>query len=181
MRPLLLCRERLTRILTVLEREGGVCTLRDLYRTYRIHDWEVEQAEESGWVNISERKPAVGRPSRVAEKLSKTQCAKLPPWRYTIPREISIRHWRFAMETVDFMNGGRFGFKVATAVHAYLKAFPNAKSRAGAYASASRLMKRRDVRIARLWFQRTTELRNYETMPGSPAAILERLKELKLI
>lgn len=60
MRALLLCRERLTRLLSVLEREGGSCSLRRLWRNFSIWGWEVEQAEEA------EHKPHVGRPSLVA-------------------------------------------------------------------------------------------------------------------
>jgi hypothetical protein len=181
MRPLILCRERMNRILGILDRNGGIVSLRDFWRTYGVHEWEVEQAEELGWLRIVTRKPRVGRPSFVAEKLSESHSAKYPPCRYEIPREISYRHERFAMESVNTMPGGCFGFKMATRVRAYLKTFPNAKSRAGACASANRLMKRRDVRMARLWFQRTTQVRNFEPMPVTVDAIIHRLRELGLL
>ena len=67
MRPLILCRERLGRIRRVLERYGGTATMRDLWRSHTIYDWEIEQAAEMGWFKISTRKPRVGRPSRVVE------------------------------------------------------------------------------------------------------------------
>lgn len=182
MRPLILCREHLYRILKILDRHQGTVSIRDLGRTYRIWEWQVEQAAELGWVRILTRQPRVGRPSRFAQKLSKTEAAKLPPFRRNIPGCISIRHARFASESVDVMpGGGRFGFKVSTLVRAYLRAFPEARSRAGAGASATRLMKRRDVRFARYWFQRTSGMRTYEPMPRSVDAIIARLRELGLL
>ena len=115
MRQLLLCRERLTRLLTVLDREGGSCSVRDLYRSYGIREWEVEQAEQTGWVRISEHKRTVGRPSRVAAKLSETQSAKLPPWRYAIPKELSIRHHNFVFQmTCVGPRRNAFGFGLQT-------------------------------------------------------------------
>lgn len=180
MRQHLLCRERLNRLLTVLERNGGTCSLRDLYRTYRIHEWEVEQAEEAGWVAISERKPVVGRPSRVAAKLSKKGSAKLPPPRYAIPRELSIRHWRFAIELASVgPTRSIIGFGLSSATRAYLIAFPQAKSRAGAAASASRLLKKPMIQAARRWFL-ASDLGTYrEEMPMTPSAIYSRLAELR--
>lgn len=181
MRPPILCRERLTRILSLLDRVGGIISIRDFSRRFAVHSWELKQAEELGWINIAERNPRIGRPSRVVEKLSKNHSAKLPLHRSDIPREIQYRHKRFAMETLDIVPGGSLGIKISTRVRAYLKVFPNAKSRAGASASASRLMKRRDVRVARLWFQKTIGLQCYEQMPNTVEGIIQRLKERALI
>jgi hypothetical protein len=180
MRPLILCRERLTRLLFVLDSEGGECSVRRLCRNFAIRDWEVEQAEEAGWVMISERKPRVGRPSSVARKVSENQSAKLPPWRMQIPKELSVRHWRFAMEMTGIEYGrGHFGFTLSSATRAYLIAFPNARSRAGAAASASRLLKRPMIQAARRWFL-ATDLHSYdEEMPETPQAIYRRLAELR--
>jgi hypothetical protein len=50
----------------------------------------------------------------------------------------------------------------------------------GASASASRLMKRLDVR-AMSWFQRSVEMRAYENMPNNINAILTRFRELGLL
>jgi hypothetical protein len=151
-----------------------------LYRTYRIHNWEVEQAEEAGWVAISEHKPAVGRPSLVAAKLSNSRVAKLPPWRCQIPKELSVRHWRFAFELTNIVDGrGYFGFSLPTAVRAYLIAFPAAKSRAGAAASASRLRKKPMIQAARRWFMATDLHSHDEEMPNTPAKIYARLAELR--
>ena len=183
MRSSILCRERLHRILTLLDRNGGQVEVRTLERNHRVYSWEVEQAEELGWIRIFERKPAVGRPARVAEKLSESGSAKLPPWRYGVPRQISIRHWRFALESVGTMPGGYFGCKPATLVHAYLVAFRNCRSRRGASASATRLMKRRDVRLMRRWFilMFQGKIDRDEEMPDTESGIVARLRELGLI
>ncbi len=180
MRSLLLCRERLTRLLAVLDREGGSCSLRALYRTYGIRDWEVEQAEEAEWVSITEQKPVVGRSSFVATKLSKSLSAKLPPWRFQIPKELSCRHWRFALEsTMPAPSRNEFGCSLSSATRAYLIAFPYAKSRAGAAASASRLLKRPMIQAARRWFLAADLHSHNEEMPKTPYAIQARLAELK--
>jgi hypothetical protein len=181
MRSNILCRERLNRILEILSRNNGTFTLRDFSRTYSINEWELEQAQDLGWIRIEERKPRVGRPSRIAVKLSESHTAKLPPFRRGIPKEISLRHRWFALHSVSVTSGGYFGFRLATAVEAYLETFPNARSRKAAYASASRLMKRRDVRVARLWYQRTTGMRPDESMPTTVDAIIARLRELGLL
>lgn len=145
-----------------------------------MREWEVEQAEEAGWVPIFVRKPAVGRPSRVATKLSKSEVAKLPPWRRQIPKELSVRHWRFALELASVgLTRGYFGFGLSNATRAYLIAFPQARSRAGAAASASRLLKNPMIRAARRWYL-SSDLGTYdEEMPKTPAAIYARLAELR--
>ena len=183
MRSSILCRERLHRILALLDRYGGQVEIRTLGRNHNVPSWEVEQAEELGWVRVFERKPPVGRPARVAEKLSKSPSAKLPPWRYQIPREISIRHWRFALESVGTMPGGYFGFKQSTLVRAYLLAFPNCRSRSGASVNATRLMKRRDVRLMRRWWLLVIQgkIDRCEEMPNTASGIVNRLRELGLI
>jgi hypothetical protein len=163
-----------------MDREGGSCSLRDLYRTHGIREWEVEQAEEAGWVAISERKPAVGRPSRVARKLSKNQAAKLPPWRFQIPKEMSQRHWRFALQLASVgPQRGFLGVGLSSATRAYQIAFPRAKSRAGAAASASRLLRNPMIRAARRWFFSSDLVSYDEEMPKTPAAIYARLAELR--
>jgi hypothetical protein len=163
-----------------LDRAGGECSLRDLYRSYSVRNWVVEQAEEAGWVAIFERKPAVGRPSRVAVKLSGMLSAKLPPKRNTIPQELSIRHWRFAFELASIAPArNEFGCSLCSATRAYLIAFPQARSRAGAAASASRLRKKPIIQAARRWFM-ANDLHSYnEEMPATPAAIYERLADLR--
>jgi len=145
-----------------------------------MREWEVEQAEKAGWVRISERKPSVGRPSWYAVKLSETQSAKLPPWRFQIPKELSPRHWRFALELASVAPArNEFGFSLSSATRAYLIAFPDAKSRAGAAASASRLLKKPMVRAARRWYLSSDLGTYHEEMPKTPAKIYARLAELR--
>lgn len=181
MRPSILCRERLNRILTVLDREDGECSMRRLARNFSVWEWEVEQAEDLGWLAISERKPRVGRPSRIATKLSECPSAKLPLWRYAIPKEMSIRHYNFALQLASVgPRRNAFGFGLQTAVDAYyMRSFPCSRSGAGVAASASRLMKRPMIQAARRWFL-ATDLHDYsEEMPATPAAIYPRLAELR--
>ncbi len=179
MRPLLLCRERLNRLLSVLERTDGVCSVRDLFRSYGIRDWEVQQAANAGWVSICERKPPVGRSSLVAVKLSENPSAKLPPYRYAIPNELSIRHQRFVLESISAVsNRNMFGFGIQSATDAYLRAFPTCKSRAAAAVNACRLMKRPMIRAARLWYRRIDMTLLDEPLPPTPADVYRRLREL---
>lgn len=77
MRPAILCRERLNRILTVLDRNDGVLSVRDFMRSYGVYSWELEQAATLGWVMIETLKPPVGRPSRIIRRLSETTASTL--------------------------------------------------------------------------------------------------------
>ena len=63
---LILCRERLHRIQRILGSfDGKPVTLRDFTRRYNVWKWEVEQAAEMRWVEITVLKPPTGRPSSV--------------------------------------------------------------------------------------------------------------------
>ncbi len=179
MRPFILCLERLERIRRILERRGGTASIRDLRRSYMVFRWEIEQAAELGWLTITTRKPRVGRPSLVAE-VSRKENAKSPPPLSSIEREISIRHWRFALLSVTrcVRNGARsFGFPGI--VSAYIETY-RPRSRNGAYASTNRLLKRPDVQAAREWFyaQSGGELPLYEAMPATASGIRKRLREI---
>ena len=158
---------------------GGTATLRDLGRSYVIQSWEVEQAAALGWVAITERKPRSGRPSRMAT-LCELENAKLPPLRRFIEREISYRHQAFALASVcvTVHRGSKFIGMPGT-VAAYLEVY-RPRSRAGAAASCSRLLKRRDIRALRAWFyaQANYEIPRSEPMPRTASGILRRLKEL---
>lgn len=82
MAPLILCRERLERIQHILKRAAGeAVSVRDFVRTHSVRDWELNQAAELGWVEITLRKPPTGRPSSVvtAAAVNKSGAAKLPP------------------------------------------------------------------------------------------------------
>lgn len=76
-------------------------------------------------------------------------------------KRIYWKHATFAERAVFdcIKNGSEFmGFNIPPFVTAYLRLYPKAKSRAGARASMSRLMRRRDVRAAVQW--------NYAVMTG---------------
>jgi len=98
-----------------------------------------------------------------------------------IPKELSHRHWRFALQLASVApTRGYFGFGLSSATRAYLIAFPEAKSRAGAAASASRLLKKPIIRAARRWFL-SSDLGTYrEEMPKTAQAIYCRLAELRV-
>jgi len=149
MRPLILCLERLQRILRVFQREGDEVSIRRFRRNHEIYPWEIEQAAELGWLVIETRKPRTGRPSTVARKLSNSPSAKLPPRRSTIGRRISIRHQRFVH---FYLCGGGF-FTKPSARRAYLLAFPDARSLSGVDASAHRLLRHPDVRAYLTWIR----------------------------
>lgn len=179
MRPLILCRERLGRIRRVLERCGGTATMRDLWRSHTICAWEIEEAAKMGWCKISVRKPRVGRHSRVVE-LCEQYDAEMPPVRRCIEKEISIRHWWFALRSVgESVKHGMRRWGLPGIVSAYVSTY-RPRSRNGAYASASRLLQRADVRAARQWFyaQSGGELPPGEKMPTTASCIRARLREL---
>lgn len=146
MRPLILCRERLLRILSILDRKGGEVSVRDLYRTFGIFEWEVMQAEALGWLTITTVKPTTGRPAVIAKKVSNPVAAKLPPPRWDIPSDISFRHWNFVFAYLST-------WPPCNATAAYLASFHNARTKAGARASASRLLKHPDIKAALAWIR----------------------------
>ena len=97
---LILCRERLHRIQRILGSfDGKPVTLRDFTRRYNVWKWEVEQAAEMRWVEITVLKPPTGRPSSVVRlrEHSETRSAKVPPPRRFMGKMISCRHYNFAM------------------------------------------------------------------------------------
>jgi len=145
----MLSRERLDRLCAVLARQGGSETIRQLSRRFAIFPDEIVEAEALGWVEIETWKPRTGRPSRIV-RLSKNQPAKLPPWRRQVARPIPIRHWRFAKRSVfEAVRGGMPGHGIPPLVAAYRDTFPDAKSKAGAAASCSRLLRHPHVFAAR--------------------------------
>jgi hypothetical protein len=179
MHPSILCRERLLRILDLLDRYGGHMPARTLQRNHGVFDWEVEQAAELGWLAISERKPAVGRPARVVEKLSKTQSAKLPPHRNEIERHIPVRHRLFAIHSVSVTESSSpLNWRLRSATESYLLAFPRCKSRGAAAVGASRLMKLVSVKLMRRWLFCNEEGRVSGDMPWS---LVELKQELEAI
>jgi hypothetical protein len=182
MRPLTLCRERLNRILSILERNDGALTVREFARTFSVWEWEIEQAAALGWLKIETRKPRTGRPSRIATIVSKPQAAKLPPYRWQIEKQISIRHWNFAFHSAysAIKGGSSFIWRIPPYTDAYQQAFPAARNRRAAAASMSRLLRHPHVRAARAWFYSkiSHEISKDEPMPDTASGIWQRLREL---
>jgi len=162
MRDLILSSETLVKILLKLRRRqhGERVTVRDLERGHGIWKWETEQAAEMGWVSITETKPPRGRPAYVVElteaaleslgmlsqgddgapKTANKSCQLIwPPGRHQIPKT-NLRWSAFLHEW--FMCW-------ANATQAYMNVY-KCRSRNGARASASRLMKRPEVQ-KELW------------------------------
>ena len=182
MRTMNLCRERLNRLLRLLEGKNDGISIRDLYRNFRIEWWEVEQAEKLGWVSISVHKPPRGRPSRRVQKVSENQHAKYPPFRYAVPKWISWKHRLFAEWTQSIVTAPNlFGFRMLSKAEAYMRAFPNCRNRNAAAASASRLMKRTDVKLMIFWL-RCESIRQVERpMPFTIPELIEQLEPLGVI
>lgn len=182
MRPLILCRERLNRLLHVLDRMGGIAPIRDLGRSHGIWWWEVEQAEKLGWVRVSTNKPATGRPSDVAEILNNCPSAKYPHFRSQIPRDIKFSHRCFAINSVNCVGASSpCGLRMATKTEAYMMAYPACRSRAAASVGASRLMKRMDVRLMRRWLFCEINGEICGNMPWSVTELVEQLEPLGYI
>lgn len=147
----ILTREALAVIWRAIERSGGAITVRNLCRNHFLSREQVDQAKEEGFIVFEVRKPPQGRPALVARKVSINYPTKLPPRRAHLESWISLKHWRFAFYYVMGEHGpGLFSFRRRAHV-AYQKAYPNAKSKAGAKASASRLLRKPHVQAAIAW------------------------------
>jgi hypothetical protein len=72
MRLLILCHERLNRVLLVLARQGGSETLRQIERRFGVWCWEVEQTASLGLLEIEPRKPAHAARLRSAESAKRS-------------------------------------------------------------------------------------------------------------
>jgi len=111
-----LTRERVALIIRALERRGGTMKARDLARFSGVEWWEIDRAEELGFITTEKRKPKTGRPSKWvilngrpiatrpfwkpksgAERrnVSQSNASKLPS-RTEIGRHIRPREWNFA-------------------------------------------------------------------------------------
>lgn len=172
-----LCRERLFRLFRVLKQQKGRATYRNLIHSHCIRPWEIDQAAEHGFVEIVIEKPATGRPSKVVQILSEGPSAKLPPFRWFKPRHLTARHYRFVRMAASIAHHAR-STRLQFATDAYLAAFPRAQSRAGAAASASRLLRDPFIRAAWFWYLRDRFVPRGELMPGDTASIYRRLREL---
>ena len=180
MKPLILCYERLCRIRRVLDQLGGKASVRDLCRSYAIRDWEIKQATNLGWLTVIQRKPRTGRPSYVVQFCDVTN-AKCPPLRRFIEKEISFRHCLFAQHSVTtcvYRGMPQLGFPgISTEYIAIYKP----RSRSGAFASTSRLLRREDVQAVQRWFCALVagEIPRSERMPRTTSAIWQRMRDLR--
>jgi hypothetical protein len=155
-----LCRERWERIEAVLDKCGGAASLRDLRRSWGIQEWEVEQSAQLGWLDITVQKPRTGRPSR----------------------KVAFRDYDYAKWMRSVMQATRRGRRslfVPPIVSAYIRVY-RPRSRAGAYASSSRLCRHPSVRAARQWFYAKLcgEVLPGEEMPETATGIWLRLREV---
>jgi len=151
-----LSRERLDRIFHILEQQGGEESIRSLHRNFSIARSEIKEAEILGWISTGKKKPKTGRPAIVA-RLSRNQPAKLPPFRKDLQRRIKYNHEKFARLTVyTSIKGGSKDMGFPGYVGAYQRTYPKAKSKNGAYASCSRLLRHPHVFAARQWYYATS-------------------------
>ncbi len=142
-------REDADRITRVLSRHGGARTLRDLRRRHRFWPRVIEAAESAGIVRIEERKPRIGRPSRVAVLIPPVgnfnPSANLPA-RISRPLSLSIREELFLGQY--WLQGGfrfnRFQRGEHSAGDAYMRVFGRGRhmSRNTARSAGGRLARR---------------------------------------
>jgi len=177
LRTYTLTREDADRLAAVLTRHGGERTLRDLERRHRFWPHMVEAAAVAGVVCIEIRRPATGRPSRVAvlhaEMVNKTPSAKLPlfpekhgrnlvadrlpalPHRSDLPMPLTIREKLFLMN-YWCRNGIGSGFFGPRGLHSAADAYRSVYGQGGrlkwvsAKSAGARLARRPWIRAA--WF-----------------------------
>lgn len=181
MHSLTLCRERLSRILNLLDRNAGVLSIGDFLRSFTVFDWELEQAAALGWVEIVTTKPATGRPSCIVRRVSQTEVTKLPPWLSQIEKSISCRHHNFALYSVCWAvrGGSKRFFYMPPLRSAYQKAFPGARKRRAAAASMGRLLRPSARQSGPPVVLCLRQRRNPRTaqMPETASAIRQSLRE----
>lgn len=181
MRPTILCRERWERINKVLGSLGGKVAIRELERSYRIHPWEVEQSAELGWLTITTHKPRVGRPTRIVKfrDPGNASLPALPPQRCMIERITSYRHHAFAIACMGCISRGCRIVGCPPLVEAYLRVY-RPRSRRGARASVSRLLRHPHVRALRQWYfaRLDPEIQLDEPTPPTASGIWQRLREV---
>lgn len=181
MRPLILCRERWERIERVLAQLGGTATLRELERSFAIRPWEVRASAALGWLDIATRRPRTGRPSQmvVFRDYTNANVPDLPEYRCGIEKDISSRHRVFVLRSIGCVRHGSSMCGSPPIVHAYLSVY-RPRSRCGARASMSRLLRHPDVRALRQWFyaQVNHEISFDEPTPRTASGIWQRLREV---
>ena len=151
-------------------------SVRDLMRSFAISPWEIEQAAELRRLRIVTRRPSGrGRPSRVAElRDEKMQSCPSRVGKSSLKSARDTGYLRCAQR--EMCPGGMraFGFNIPGIVTTYIETY-QPKSRAGARASASRLMRRPHVKAAMQWFyaQMAREIPGDEPMPETGSGIRE--------
>lgn len=151
MKPKILTRENLRIIEAAIDKQGGAVSVRFLLCNHFIQRHVIDEAVEREYIALEARKPSAGRPSLYVRKVSKSHPTKLPPFRCLLEDCISFRHWNFASNYVLGECGpGLFSFNRRAYV-AYQRTFPSARSKAGAKASASRLLRKPHIQAAIQW------------------------------
>ncbi len=176
-----LCREKLQQILRALENLSSSTTIRDVVRRTSISRSEICEAERLGYILLERRKPRTGRPAILA-RLSESQPAKLPPPRWMLERPIKFSHQKFAMLTVyASIKGGSSHAGFPGYIKAYQRTYPQAKSKNGAYASCSRLLRHPHVFAARQWYYARVngEISRHWNLPRYESEIWENLEVMR--
>lgn len=174
--------KRLDRILHVLRRLGGCASMRDLQRSHGIWSWELEEAQDLGWLTIHRRKNRRGRISKLVEIISNSQSAICPPSRDALNRIIRHRHRSFAFYSVTPVTGVTlFSLRLHFGTEAYLLAYPSCKSRAAAAVGASRLMKRMDVQLMRRWLFCEADGRLSGSLPWRLSELIRDLQHIGVV
>ena len=176
----LLCRERLQIILRALDH--GPVEMRRLQRHQNATLWELDQAEAAGWIRTFFRESQKGRATHMIAATGRNDCV-LPPFRKDIETTISPKHAEFARRSVReaVRMGMNFaGLRLQSVHQVYLRVYSGVRNKNAANAAASRLMKRKDVRLVRAWCHAVVngELAADERMPIWPSQIVKRLMQV---
>jgi hypothetical protein len=151
MKPNILTRERLKSIEDAIDKHGGSVSVRFLLWNHFIQRHIIDEAVAGGYIAFETRKPRTGRPSLIIRKVSRSHPTQLPPSRYSLEDCITPRHWNFAFYyALGECGPGMFSFRRRAYV-AYQRSFPSARSKAGAKASASRLLRKPHIQAAIQW------------------------------
>jgi hypothetical protein len=180
MKKNILSRERLAAIERAIDRNGGEITTRNLDRIHGI-EWRVlKEAETAGFIELSTRKGRTGRPSLVVKKVSNSHPTKLPLHRSEIESLITQNQWGFAFHYVLGEYGpGFFDFRRRAYV-AYQKTYREARSKEGAKASASRLLRKGRTQAAIQWTfaKQSHEDRGHHLYPSTTSEVWNALREI---
>lgn len=169
MKPSTLCLERLRRIQGILRSREGQVSIREFQRTFGVQRWEILQAVDLGWLELWWYKPPVGRTSLTVREVSNPVTAKLPPTRDRLMPELTSRHYAFIMEATLCLRWGRCRYGLRGCMTDAYQLVYSAKSRRGASASVTRLLKRMDIQAGLEWAkaQSRGKIDRSKALPGS--------------